>query len=175
MSNNPVSRWEQLSTIATLVQAIVVVVSLLYIKNQIDLQTNLARAANIQALAAAAMPLNMEEVKSSELMRLSLEGRGGFKPEVQVTNEEIRKEQYKAFLSTWLIFSENIYYQNARGLIDPEMYVAWDTGLKTFIEEYNLKASWDDSMKNSYHESFRKHIDELLAQIPAKNDNAKQR
>jgi hypothetical protein len=54
------------------------------------------------------------------------------------------------------------------------MYVAWDNGLKAFIEQYDVKGSWE-SMKNSYHESFRNHIDELLAQIPAKKDNPRQR
>jgi hypothetical protein len=60
-------------------------------------------------------------------------------------------------------------------LIDPEIYVAWDNGLKAFIEQYDVKGSWDESMKNSYHESFRNHMDELLAQIPAKKDNPRQR
>jgi hypothetical protein len=177
VSSDPISFWEKLSAMATLVQAIVVVISILYIKSQVSLQTsqleqqtNLARAANIQTLAAAAMPLNMEEVKSSELMKLTLEGRQRFKPEVKISTEEIKKEQYKAFLSTWLIFSENIYYQNAQGLIDPQMYVAWDNGLKAFLEQYNVKNSWDEEMKNSYNEKFRNHIDELLAQIPGKND-----
>jgi hypothetical protein len=102
-----------LSAVATLVQAIVVVISISYIKSQVKLQTNqlnlqtsqlqqqtnLARTANIQARAAAAMPLNMEEVKSSELIKLTLEGRQRFKPEVKISTEEIKKEQYKAFLS----------------------------------------------------------------------------
>lgn len=182
MAKDPVSPWEKLSAVATLVQAIVVVISISYIKSQISLQTDqlnlqtdqlqqqtdLARAANIRDLAVAAMPLNMEEVKSPELMKLTLAGRQGFKPGIQISPEEISKEQYRAFLSTWLIFSENIYYQNARGLIDPEMYVAWDNGLKDFIQQYDLKSSWDESMRNSYHESFRNHVDELIEQVRPK-------
>ena len=175
LSKDPASFWERLSAVATLVQAIVVVISLILIKCQLQQQTDLAKAANIQELAAAAIPLNMEEVKSPELMRLTLEGQQQFKPEAQPTAEQIKKQQYRVFLSTWLIFSENIYYQNERGLIDPDMYVAWDNGLKDFLKQYDVKSSWDESMKNSYHKSFREHVDKLLAQIPAKNDNAQQR
>ncbi len=43
LSKGPVSFWEKLSAVATLVQAIVVVISLSFIKSQLQQQTDLAR------------------------------------------------------------------------------------------------------------------------------------
>jgi len=182
MAKDPVSGWDKLSALATLTQAIVVIISISYIKTQMDLQTeqlklqtqqiqqqtDLARAENIRALAAASISMNFEEVKSSELTRLSLEGTRGFDPTIRIAKDEVKKEQYRGLLAAWMIFYENIYYQNSQGLIDPEMYAAWHRDLEDFIEENRLKDSWG-AMKESYHESFRNHIDQLLNQPTDKN------
>lgn len=183
MAKDPISGWEKLAVLATLIEAFVVILSISLIKSQLDLQTDqlklqtdqlrlqtdLARAANIQALAALSIPLNLEEVKSSELTKLLREGDEGFKRGTQIADADIAKDRYETFLANWLIFYENIYYQNSQGLIDREMYVAWHKDLEDFIRNTNLRDSWND-MKNSYHESFRNHVDDLMASTQSKTE-----
>lgn len=175
MAKETVSGWEKLSVAATLVQAIVVIISISFIKSQLSpqtdqlnlqtdqlqQQTDLARATNIQMLTALSLPMNLEEVKNSETVRLLFRGKDGFRKGVDITDLEIKKDQYMTLIATWLIFYENIYYQNSKGLIDSEMNAAWDKDLEDFIVRYRLWNSWED-MKASYHESFRNHIDQLI-------------
>src|SRR5262245_17172224 len=106
--SNPVSGWEKLAVLATLIEAIVVILSISLIKSQLDLQndqvklqtnqlrqqTDLARAANIQSFAAVSIPMIMEEGKSGELASLVLDGDEGFKPGVRHSDEEIKRGRY---------------------------------------------------------------------------------
>jgi cell division protein FtsL len=182
MAKETISGWEKLSAVATLVQAIVVIISISFIKSQLSLQTDqlnlqtdqlkvqndqlqqqtdLARAANIQTLTALSLPLNLEEVKSAETVKLLFKGKDGFRKGVDITDLDIKKEQYKTMMANWLIFYENIHYQNSKGLIDPEMNAAWNKDLEGFIVRYGLWNFWDE-MKDAYHESFRNHIDQLI-------------
>lgn len=183
MTKYPISGWEKLAVTATLVEAIVVILSISLIKSQINLQTDqlkvqteqmrqqtdLARAANIQALASVAIPMNLEEVRSSEVTRVAVEGN---EPEVQWAEDEIKQQRYQTLLASWLIFYENIYYQNSQGLVDREMYAAWHKDLEIFIQSTGFEDAWKD-MKDSYHESFRNHVDELLALSPSKRGESR--
>ena len=187
MAKDPISGWEKLAVMATLIEAVVVILSISLIKNQLDLQTDqlkvqtdqfrlqtdLARAANIQSLAALSIPMNLEEVRSDDVTKLVAKGSEGFPEGIQVTDAEAADSRYKTVLANWLIFYENVYYQNSQGLIDPEMYVAWHKDLEDFIALTGFKNSWE-GMKHSYHEGFRNHIDELMAQSQSRNQPPKE-
>lgn len=180
MSDNNVTKWEKLIAIATLAQAVVVLFSLTLIQRQLSLQTDqlklqtnearrqtrLASAANFQALAALAIPLNLEEAKNSEIERLWLAGSAGFKKDVKITDEQVKKEQYRALLSTWMIFYENMFYQHSHRLLADEVYGPWDKDLKDFVEDYLVEDYWT-RVRDSYHKQFRNHVDQILREKPA--------
>jgi len=179
MSDNNVTKWEKLIAIGTVAQAAVVIFSLIFIQRQLSLQTDqlklqtnearrqtrLASAANFQALASLAIPLNLEEAKNPETERLWLAGSAGFKKDLKITDEEIKKEQYRALLSTWMIFYENMFYQHTHRLLADDVYGPWDKDLKDFVEDYLVGDSWP-RMRDSYHKQFRNHVDKILKEKP---------
>lgn len=178
-SDNNVTKWEKLIAIATLAQAVVVLFSLTLIQRQLSLQTDqlklqtneskrqtqLASAANFQALAALAIPLNMEEAKNPETERLWLAGSGGFKQDLKFTDEQVKREQYRALLSSWMIFYENMFYQHSHRLLADEVYGPWDKDLKEFVEDYLVEDYWP-RMRTSYHKQFRDHVDQFFKEKP---------
>ncbi len=180
MSDNNVTKWEKLIAFATLAQAVVVIFSLTLIQRQLSLQTDqlklqtneakrqtrLASAANFQALAALAIPMNLEEAKNPETEKLWLAGSAGFKKDVKITDEQVKKQQYRALLSTWMIFYENMFYQHSHRLLADEVYGPWDKDLKDFVEEYLVEDYWS-KMRNSYHKQFRNRVDQILKEKPA--------
>jgi hypothetical protein len=175
MSNNNTSGWEKLSAMATLVQALVVIVSIVLIKSQLSLQTaqlnlqtdqlkaqtRLTQAANLQALSALVIPMNLEEVKDAETVRLLFRGARGFEKGEDISGEDIKKEQYRTLLATWLIFYENMFYQHSQKVLADEVYAPWDKDLQNFVIDNNLQKYWPD-MKDAYHEDFRNHIDRVI-------------
>jgi hypothetical protein len=173
--DNNVSRWEKLAAVATLAQAVFVIISISFIRTQLSLQTEqlkiqsdqllqqtkLTRAGNVQALAALALPMNFEEAKDRDLARLSLLGQRGFENVNAISDKEVRESQYQTLLASWLIFYENMFYQHSEGLLSNEVFKPWDKDLKDFVMQSRLSDYWDE-MKSSYHEDFRKHIDQIL-------------
>src|SRR5215510_597420 len=75
------NKWQIASAISTIVQGVVVIVSLIFIWRQIQLQTKqitsqteLAKAANTQALVGLSSPFNIELIKDPQMAKLWLEG-----------------------------------------------------------------------------------------------------
>jgi Asp-tRNA(Asn)/Glu-tRNA(Gln) amidotransferase A subunit family amidase len=161
MTLEKVSGWEKASTIATCIQAVVVVVSLFLIWFQLRQQTKVTRAANTQASVALTSPLNLELAKNPELAKLWLEGAKGFEKGVEVKQDELRSTQYEALLAYLLIFHENLYAQHQQGLLDEAISDAWDKDLRDFIEYHHLERHWDE-MRDAYQKDFREYVDRII-------------
>jgi len=149
-------KWQIASAIATIVQGIVVIASLIFIWLQIQLQTNLAKAANTQALVALASPMNLELVKDPQMAKFWVEGAEGFE-----NYNDVDKYRYKSLLIWWLILHENVFYQKQNGLLDDTIYSSWDYDLKDFVERQNLQLHWP-RMKAYFQKDFSEHIGKLI-------------
>src|SRR6185369_5305770 len=89
--------WEKAANIATVVEAIVVTASILFIWKQLRQQTKLTRIANTQALVAISSPFNLELIKDREMAALWIKGANDYG-----TFDEVRQYQYKSLLIWWL-------------------------------------------------------------------------
>jgi hypothetical protein len=120
--------------IATWVQSGAVLISLIFIGYQVQQQTNLSRAANVQTSVGLITPLNLKLVEP-DMAEIWREGSGGFKKGVPANPDDVRSDQYETLLATYLVFYENAYWQNRQGLLNNEIYNGWDVDLKSFIKE----------------------------------------
>jgi len=148
--------WEKAANIATVVEAIVVTVSILFIWKQLRQQTKLTRIANTQALVAISSPFNLELIKDPEMAALWVKGAKDYG-----TFDEVRQYQYKSLLIWWLIFQENIFYQKKEGLLDEKIYVSWDYDLRFFVRQQNLSERWGE-LNNAFQAEFRGYVTGLI-------------
>jgi hypothetical protein len=128
-----------LANISTIVQAVLVIISLGFIWSQLRRGTKLAKAANSQAIAEQALSFNSLLIEHSDVAELWYGGGADF-PSTNKTNEY----RYRELLVQWLILHENIYYQWNKGLLDPEIYNSWLEDLKYTVKHHNLKIISED-------------------------------
>ena len=166
-------KWQIASTIASIVQGVVVIISLIFIwwqiqlqTRQIRLQTDLARAANIQALVGLSSPFNIDLVKDPQMAKLWVEGAQEFE-----SYGRVDKFRYETLLFGWLILHENVYYQKQKGLLDEVIYIAWEYDLRHFIKRQKLQFHWE-GMKNFFQREFIEHVGQVMQGL--QNEHASQ-
>src|SRR5262245_6729404 len=154
------------STIATIVQSGVVIVSLIFIWRQVQLQTkqlnfqtDLAKAANTQALVSLSSPFNISLIQHPQIAKLWIEGAEDFE-----SYGKIDRFRYETLLFWWLILHENVYYQKHKGLLDEVIYAAWEYDLRHFIKRQNLQLHWD-GLKNLFQQEFRDHVGQVIREL----------
>jgi hypothetical protein len=155
--------WQIAASIATMIQAIVVMISLWLIWRQVQhqtiqikQQTELTKIANTQALVELSSPFNLEMIKDPQMAALWVKG-----AEEYENFDDVKRYQYESLLIWWLIFHENIYYQWDKGLLDQEAYEALEADLKEFIKRQQLGRRWS-KLKGAFQTSFVDHVTELI-------------
>jgi hypothetical protein len=155
--------WEKAANIATVVEAIVVAVSIFFIWKQLRQQTKLIRIANTQALVDISSPFNLELIKDPKMAALWVRGSKDYD-----TFDEVGQYQYKSLLIWWLIFQENIFYQRREGMLDDKTYAPWDYDLRLFITQQNLGERWSE-LKDAFQAEFRDYITDLISEAAPNN------
>jgi len=155
--------WEKAAHISTVLQLLIVVISAYFIwrqlkeqGRQLEQQTKLARVANTQTLVELSSPFNMQLAQDENMAELWVKG-----PRDSEQYTEVKKYQYKSLLIWWLIFYENIYYQNQNGMLDNYIYSAWATDIEHFVNEHAIEQHWS-SLRKKYQPEFVKHIDGII-------------
>ncbi len=148
--------WAKAANIATVVESIVVVVSVVFIWIQLRLQTKLTRIANTQALVEISSPFNLELIKDPAMSALWIKGSKDYD-----SFDEVKQYQYKSLLIWWLIFQKNIFYQNQERLLDEKIYASWDYDLRFFVMHQRLGERWDE-LKDAFQVEFRDYVTSLI-------------
>ncbi len=164
--------WQIAQTIATIVQTLVVVVSLYFIWRQVQQQTklvtqqtDLARNANVQSLVSLSSPYNLELITDPEMARLWVEGAEKFE-----TYDEVDRFRYKQLLNWWLILHENVFYQRQKNLLDAGIYEAWSRDLEFFIEKHRLDHYWTE-LEAAFQSEFCKYVEKLIKEAKIRHEN----
>jgi len=160
------NKWQIASAITTIVQGIVVIVSLIFIWRQIklqtmqlNLQTELAKSANTQALVGLSSPFNIDLIKDSQMAKLWVEGAEEFE-----NYSKIEKFRYENLLFWWLILHENVYYQKQKGLLDDVIYAAWEYDLRHFAKQQKLLLHWEGK-KHFFQQEFKAHVSQVIQEL----------
>jgi hypothetical protein len=160
------NKWLIASAVATIAQSGVVIVSLIFIWRQIqlqtkqlNLQTELAKAANTQALVSLSSPFNISLIQDPQMAKLWIEGGEDFE-----SYGKVDKFRYETLLFWWLILHENVYYQKQKGLLDQVIYAAWEYDLRHFIKRQNLQLHWK-GLKNLFQQEFVEHVGQVIGEL----------
>lgn len=130
---------------------------------QMKQQTDLARVANTQALVSLSSPFNLELARDGKLADLWAKDWDGWN-----CLTPSKQEQYRNMIIWWLVFYENIFFQEKSKLLDQTIFNAWKEDIRSFVIERSVEKVWP-SVKAKYHEDFVCFID---ASIKEKKDRA---
>ena len=144
------------ASIAAIIEAIFVVISVYFIWRELRENTKLTRAANNQSLVELSSPFNMQLIQDRQMAELWV---SGAKKYAQM--DDVDKYRYMCLVTWWLILHENIYYQQSKGLLDHSIYKAWENDLKQFVKEQKLWLRWD-KVKDNYQPEFSNYINQLI-------------
>jgi hypothetical protein len=144
------------ASIATMIEALAVAISLFFIWRQISQQTKLAKIARTQELVSLSSPFNLELINNDGMADLWVNGSKKYQG-----FDEVRKYQYKSMLIWWLIFHENVYYQHKERLLDEAIYMSWEYDLDDFVKRQPLEPRWEE-LKAAFQEEFRNHVTDLI-------------
>ena len=147
MTLNELASW------STIIQTVFVVISLIFIWRQLKQSTELAKAANVQALVEHASSFNSMLIQDEEISRLWYSYGNNLKKAADI-------QRYRELIVQWLIFHENVYYQYSKGLLDRHLYQAWREELKYVVHTQKLAYVTDD-LELFFPSGFGKHILEL--------------
>ena len=156
MSEQKTNRWQAISAITSMLQVILLTLSLFFIASQLRTQIRLSKAANTQAFVNQLTPVDLR-VTDPEISTLWLNGKEGIDQNRRPSVKEIQENQYETLLATYLTFYENIYWQHEKELLDPEIFQAWDNDLASFVAEHKIGEDWDQ-WRCMYHKSFSDHV-----------------
>lgn len=166
--------WQKALAIATIVQTVVVVISLYFIWRQVQQQTrlitqqtNLARIANVQSLVGLSSPYNLELIKDRDVARFWVEGAEKFE-----TYDEVDKFRHQQLLIWWLILHENVFYQKQKNLLDEDIFATWSRDLKFFIAKHRLEYHWP-KLEAAFQSEFSKYVDQVINEVKLSTENHK--
>lgn len=166
--------WQKALAIATIVQTVVVVISLYFIWRQVQQQTrlitqqtNLARIANVQSLVGLSSPYNLELIKDRDMARFWVEGAEKFE-----AYDEVDKFRHQQLLIWWLILHENVFYQKQKNLLDEDIFATWSRDLKFFIAKHRLEYHWP-KLEAAFQSEFSKYVDQVINEVKLSTENHK--
>ncbi|MBK8989371.1 MAG: hypothetical protein IPM39_25475 [Chloroflexi bacterium] len=145
-----------LANIATIIEALFVIISVVFIWRELRENTKLSRTANSQSLVELSSPFNMQLIQDRQMAELWVLG-----SEKYDNMDVVDKYRYKSLLVWWLILHENIFYQKQNDLLDSAIYAAWASDLKDFVKQQNLTRLWDE-LKGNFQSEFVERVTELI-------------
>jgi hypothetical protein len=144
-----------IASIATIIEAIFVMISVYFIWRELRENVKLTRASNNQALVEISSPFNMQLIQDRHMAEMWVSGAKKY-----AEMDDVDKYRYKSLLIWWLILHENIYYQYLGGLLDRSAYMAWDYDLDEFVHTHKLWFYWEE-MKSNFQADFATHVSQI--------------
>lgn len=146
----------ELASIATIVEAVFVIISVVFIWRELRENTRLTKAANTQSLVELSSPFNLQLIQDRQMAEYWVLGAKNY-----TQMDEVEKYRYTSLLTWWLILHENIYYQWKAKLLDKDVYLSWAYDLEEFVKEQNLFLHWD-GMKGMYQPEFANLVSQIV-------------
>jgi hypothetical protein len=149
--------WDAIGTIAEIVGAAAVVVSLIYLSFQVKQNTKVSRASTRQALADGAQRNAADLIENDDLARLFVDALDG----KAVKPHETLRLEARCFRD--LRFWDNAYYQYTEGLLSEKEWQAFRENLKLLLQFPYFHQFWQ-SYQMIFSEPFREELNSLTDQ-----------
>ncbi|RUS93960.1 hypothetical protein DSM106972_094970 [Dulcicalothrix desertica PCC 7102] len=134
------------------IQAIAVVISLLYLARQVQESTKAAKGATYQAIISSFAELEALITQDEQVARIYTLGKK--EPNSLSENEVTR---FNEIMSTFFNLYENLYYQYKNNLLEEELWAGWCRNMRTDLEETGA-AKWWENKGYLYSKSFREYV-----------------
>lgn len=148
-------RWNAVAAVASIISAIGVAISVVYLATQVRQSTQLARIDAQRDVIADLRDVTLPLVESPELARvfaIGIEDFGALAPQEQITFLHIAFQFGKAWESAYF------YYQN--GLVDEETWTAWTHVLASYVSGRGWRTYW--SLRGDvYAPEFQRFVESL--------------
>jgi hypothetical protein len=142
--------------IAEIVGGIAIVGSLIYVGLQVDQNTRVARASANQAVTEQMREATTLLIADPGL--LALVKKGEQDPEAL---SEAEWDRFVEFVGLRFVSFETTYYSNQKGLLDAEMFDAWDNYFRTLIKMPGYVAAYRRNPEG-FMKSFANYIETLI-------------
>jgi hypothetical protein len=142
-----------ISTLAQILSAVGVIISLIYLAIQVRQNTSTVRNSTHHALTVSRLDYIAMVVQSPELSRILRIG----SQDLSQLNED---EQYRFNLIMYYLFSagENFYYQHRQGALDAEQWERWCGTLRNYFTQPGIRA-WFAASPIRFAANFAEFLD----------------
>ncbi len=145
------SEW---ASVAEIAGAVAVVVTLVYLGVEVSQNTSAVKANTRQAMIDYGR--EQSEILVTNTALASLVSRGEEDPSSLTAHE---RQQFYEFTTWRLAMWETAYLNNEEGLLDDEMWLAWDGYYRLLVaDKIGYAAFWRDT-RPQWHSRFMAHID----------------
>ncbi|MBN1428299.1 MAG: hypothetical protein JXB07_07935 [Anaerolineae bacterium] len=150
---------QMIANIATILEAIAVIASLIFIAAQIQQNTRLTRVANAQSVVENARVLATALAQDRQLAELWITG-------IKHYDDLDSVDQYRflGFLTYLLNMHENAYYQLTENLLDERVYSPYESELKALAESGVLPRHWM-ALRSQFQSEFAGHVEKVLKEV----------
>ncbi len=152
--------WDAISSIAELIGAVGVIVSLIYLAFQIKQNTKASKAATRQALADGAQRLASDVVEGDDIAKIMTEAMAGN----EIRPHEVFRLQSRCYRD--LRFWDNAYYQYTEGLLTEEEWNGFRENLKLVMQFPTYKEYWASGLQGMFSGPFRDELNGILKSEP---------
>ena len=146
---------QDLANFSQVIQAILVVVSLVFIWYQLREGVRIAKSENARSLAEQAESFNSIIVQNADLAEIWYSY--GQRLDQLSDTDRLR---YREMLVQNLIFHEYVYYQWKRKLLDDDLYYSWSSYLEHIAQRHNFDVI-SSGIQNIFPGDFGKHLSQL--------------
>lgn len=142
--------------VATLFEAIAVIVSLIFIAIQIRQSTRLAKIANAQSVVEHSKALATTLAQDRQLTELWIAGIENYD-----SLDGVDQYRFLGFLTYLLNVHEHAYYQLKEGLLDKNVYSPNESELKALIKVGVLQRHWK-ALRSQFQPVFVAYVEQML-------------
>ena len=154
---------EALGNLGDFVGGLAVVVTLAYLAVQVRQNTRqlertgaMSKAATYQSLTALIVEGNARISTSRDLAELRVRGR-----EALGNLDEVDQHRFLVNMSSMFRIMENLFQQNAAGLLTDEQYSSWQHMLRTHLSFPGTRDAWSQ-ISPAFSATFRDEVESIL-------------
>jgi hypothetical protein len=145
------------ASIASVVSALSLVVSVIYVSIQIRHNTRAVRASAFQQVVDSFAGISMDIAKDKGLVDLYLRASQEF-----ASLSALERAQYSLMLLSFLRRAENVYFQTEIHLLQTEHWSGIRDSIKAIVAPPGARVCWKE-IKSRLNPEFRAFIDELVS------------
>jgi hypothetical protein len=151
-----------LAEYATIASGIALTLSVLFVGYELRVNARLTRASNAQALVEMSASFIVQIVQDRDTARFW----NGGHPALDHL-DELDHFRYLTLMNWWLIFHENIHFQYHKGLLDKDIYLAWDYELRAFVRKHGVENYWPE-IRDGFRGGFAQYLDRVVVEREAR-------